>query len=135
VERCFQAGATATGCTYEIVEQEKPYADMRHDKDLAAAYKKNAEAIGRVFTNLTAVLERAAGSTDMGNVSLVLPSIHPMIGIGSWPAVNHQPEFTEHCATEQADQAVLDGALALAWTAIDAASDPALRERLLAGTP
>jgi amidohydrolase len=131
VNRCFEAGAIATGCTYEIVEQEKPYADMRHDRDLAAAYKRNAEAIGRVFQNLSSVLERTPGSTDMGNVSLALPAIHPMIGIGSWPAVNHQPEFAEHCATELADKAVLDGALALAWTAIDAASDSELRERLM----
>ncbi|MEX1254169.1 MAG: M20 family metallopeptidase [Dehalococcoidia bacterium] len=131
VNRCFEAGAIATGCTYEVVEQEKHYADMHHDRELAAAYKRNAEAIGRVFPNLSSVLERTPGSTDMGNVSLVLPAIHPMIGIGSWPAVNHQPEFTEHCATDLADKAVLDGALALAWTAIDAATDSELRERLM----
>ena len=67
----------------------------------------------------------------MGNVSLAMPAIHPMIGINSAPAVNHQPEFTEHCATEAADQAVYDGALAMAWTAIDIAADDGLRERLM----
>lgn len=72
-----------------------------------------------------------AGLTDMGNVSLVIPSIHPMIGINSWPAVNHQPEFAEHCATPAADQAVFDGALAMAWTAIDIARDERVRARLL----
>jgi len=66
-------------------------------------------------------LSRAAGSTDMGNVSLKLPSIHPMIGISSLPAVNHQPEFTAHCIKAEADQAVYDGALAMAWTAIASA--------------
>jgi metal-dependent amidase/aminoacylase/carboxypeptidase family protein len=75
---------------------------------------------------------RWAGSTDMGNISLAMPAIHPMIGINSLPAVNHQPEFTERCATEIADQAVYDGALAMAWTAIDLALDAKLRERLLA---
>jgi hypothetical protein len=69
----------------------------------------------------------------MGNISLALPSIHPTIGIDALPAVNHQPEFTAKCATPAADQAVFDGAVAMAWTAIDAATDPALRERLLAG--
>ena len=68
----------------------------------------------------------------MGNVSLVIPSIHPMIGINSLPAVNHQPEFTAHCVTEAADKAVVDGAMAMAWTAIDMATDPTVRERLLA---
>jgi hypothetical protein len=68
----------------------------------------------------------------MGNVSLALPSIHPMISIDSLPAVNHQPEFTAHCVTAAADKAVLDGALAMAWTAIDMATDPSVRQRLLA---
>jgi hypothetical protein len=70
-------------------------------------------------------------STDMGNVSYVVPSIHPIIGIGSAPAVNHQPEFAAAAATEAADRAILDGAIALAWTVVDAARDPELRARLL----
>jgi metal-dependent amidase/aminoacylase/carboxypeptidase family protein len=76
-------------------------------------------------------LSRAAGSTDMGNVSLKVPSIHPMIGLDSLPAVNHQPEFTAHCATPVADRAVYDGALAMAWTTIDAALNGELCARLL----
>ncbi|MCA1697289.1 MAG: amidohydrolase, partial [Actinobacteria bacterium] len=74
---------------------------------------------------------RAAGSTDMGNVSLAIPSIHPGIGIDSLPAVNHQPEFAAHCVTPAADHALRDGALALAWSAIDCATDQAMRTRLL----
>jgi hypothetical protein len=66
----------------------------------------------------------------MGNVSQALPAIHPYIGIPSLPAVNHQPEFTAACITTAADQAVVDGALSLAWTAIDAAA-PEQRRRLL----
>jgi hypothetical protein len=67
----------------------------------------------------------------MGNVSLVLPTIHPMIGIDSLPAVNHQPEFAAHCVTKTADKALADGALSMAWTAIDMASQPTVRDRLL----
>jgi hypothetical protein len=67
----------------------------------------------------------------MGNISLVIPSIHPMIGLDSWPAVNHQPEFTAHCITAAADKAVIDGALAMAWTAIDLAVDERLKQRLI----
>jgi metal-dependent amidase/aminoacylase/carboxypeptidase family protein len=132
VERCFQAGALATGAQLDLVEVEAPYAEMRHDHEMAAAYKRNAEAIGRVFPQFSHEnLMRWAGSTDMGNISLAMPAIHPMIGINSAPAVNHQPEFTEHCATEDADRAVYDGALAMAWTAVDLATEPALRDRLL----
>jgi amidohydrolase len=131
VLRCFEAGALATGSKLEIIGGEKPYAEMRHDPDITAAYRRNAESLGRAFPDLGDSFQRAAGSTDMGNVSLVMPAIHPAIGINSLPAVNHQPEFTAHCVTEVADKALIDGALAMAWTAVDLASDARVRERLL----
>ena len=131
VYRCFEAGALATGSTMEIVGGTKPYAEMYHDQEVADIYRRNSEALGRTFPDLGALMERAAGSTDMGNVSLTLPAIHPMIGINSLPAVNHQPEFTAHCITAAGDNAVMDGAIAMAWTAIDIATDSAVRQRLL----
>jgi amidohydrolase len=132
VHRCFEAGAVATGCTMEIVGGDKPYAEMAHDTQLAELYRRNAEAIGRNLRTAELIGDfRAAGSTDMGNVSLALPAIHPVIGINSLPAVNHQPEFAAHCATAEADRAVFDGALAMVWTAIDAAQDPEVRDRLM----
>ena len=133
VLRCFEAGAVATGATLEIAGQRHPYAQLRHDPDIAAAYRRNAEAMGRVFPD-PAAPSRPGGSTDMGNVSLALPSIHPMIGIDSLPATNHQPEFAAHCVTAAADQALLHGALAMAWTAIDLAQTAAIRQRLLGAT-
>jgi len=130
VLRCFEAGALATGATLAVTPSGQPYAEVLHDAALAAVYRRNAEALGRSFPDLGILLERSAASTDMGNVSQALPSIHPLIGIASLPAVNHQPEFAAHCVTPAADQAIVDGALALAWTAIDAARDPALTRRL-----
>jgi amidohydrolase len=121
VYRCFDAGALATGAQVRITGGDKPYAEMRHDETLAELYRRNAIALGRSYPNAGEWETRPAGSTDMGNVSLAIPSIHPMIGIGSLPAVNHQPEFAQHCATEQADKALCDGALAMAWTCIDLA--------------
>lgn len=132
VHRCFEAGAVATGATLEIAGGARPYAEVVHDARLAALYQRNSESLGRSFPDLGAVAERATGSTDMGNVSLRMPSIHPFIGINSLPAVNHQPEFTAHCITPDADTALIDGALAMAWTAIDMARDDSLREQLLA---
>ncbi|HLK12329.1 MAG TPA: M20 family metallopeptidase [Candidatus Binatia bacterium] len=129
VTRCFEAGALATGATLDLAV-DAPYAEVHHDAELARVYRRNAEALGRNFPDLGPILDRTAGSTDMGNVSLALPAIHPLIGIASLPAVNHQPEFTAHCVTPVADRALLDGALALAWTAIDAATTPALAARL-----
>jgi amidohydrolase len=133
VYRCFEAGALATGCQLEVIEGERAYAEVRNDPDMLASYKANAEALGRTFMEIEpSRLERTAGSTDMGNVSLKIPSIHPSIGINSWPAVNHQLEFAAHGVTPDGDRAVYDGALAMAWTIIDIATDEAVRSRLLA---
>jgi amidohydrolase len=132
VVRCFEAGALATGSTLAITEDHPPYAEVKPDVDIAAVYRRNVTALGRFLPDLGPLLERMAGSTDMGNVSLAIPSIHPMIGIESLPAVNHQPEFTAHCATPVADKAVMDGALAMALTAIDLAEDAAMVARLRA---
>jgi len=131
VYRCFEAGALATGATMEIKGGDKPYADMLHDAAIAALFKNNAKELGRLYPNHDEAAQRAFASTDMGNVSQAIPSIHPMIGIDSWPAANHQREFTAQSVTDAADQAIYDGALAMAWTAIDLATTSALRDRLL----
>ncbi len=132
VHRCFEAGALATGARVAITGGDKPYAEMRHDDVMATFYRSNSEALGRPFPNLAEWETRPTGSTDMGNISLAVPSIHPMIGIGSLPAVNHQPEFTAHCITPDADKALIDGALAMAWTSIDLAANSGARQHLLA---
>jgi len=133
VRRCFEAGALATGTQMQIVGGDKPYAEMRHHEIMASFYRRNSEALGRKFPDLGEWESRPTASTDMGNVSLAMPAIHPLIGIHSLPAVNHQPEFTAHCVTPDADQAIRDGALSMAWTCIDLALDGALRETLIAG--
>lgn len=132
VRRCFEAGALATGSKLEIRGGDKPYTEMLHDADMAALYRRNAEALGRKFPDTNSAVGRFSASTDMGNVSKAIPSIHPMIGIDCLPAVNHQPEFTAHCVSAAADQAVWDGALGMAWTAIDMAADKTLSARLTA---
>jgi amidohydrolase len=132
VYRCFEAGALATGARMEIVGGDKPYAEMIHDRDLAGIFKRNAEKLGRAFPDVDVTEQKSVASTDMGNVSQVIPSIHPMIGIDSLGTVSHQKEFAARCVTDSADGAVYDGALAMAWTAIDLAGDAALRSRLLA---
>ena len=131
VLRCFEAGALATGATLSVRDDHPAYAEVHHDGELGAVYRRNAEALGRSFPDLGILAERSSGSTDMGNVSLAIPSIHPLIGIDSLPAVNHQPEFAAHCASPAADHALYDGAVAMAWTAVDLATDASLRERLL----
>jgi amidohydrolase len=126
VRNCFEAGALATGASLEIA-LGSAYSDMRHDHELATIYRRHAESLGRVFSEAASM----PVSTDMGNVSHEVPAIHPFIGIETHGAVNHQAEFAAACAEPSADQAIIDGALAMALTVIDAASDASLRSRLL----
>ncbi|HEX3333038.1 MAG TPA: M20 family metallopeptidase [Acidimicrobiales bacterium] len=132
IEACFEAGALATGCTLDYEELSPVYSHMEADPALLGAYRANAEGLGRRFEADDAGIPPPTLSTDMANVSLVVPTIHPLMGIESNGSVNHQREFAAACVTPSADAAVRDGAVALAWTAIDAATDPELRERLLA---
>ena len=128
VRACFEAGAVGTGALLDIEPLGRPYSEFRHDDDLVDKYRANAEALGRKMGPRPKV---GAGSTDMANISLLLPTIHPMLGIDAGNAVNHQPEFTEKCVTGSADKAVVEGSLAMALTAADAALDEATRARLL----
>lgn len=123
VWRCFEAGALATGATLTVSPESKPYAEFRPFQPALSAYVRNAERLGRVFDQDSPARQMNRASTDMGNVSQVVPAIHPYIGIGSLPALNHQPEFAAHCVGAEADAAVLDAATALAWTALDIAAD------------
>jgi amidohydrolase len=133
VKRCFEAGALATGASVTYEELSPVYSHMESDVDLLAAYRQNAEALGRSFAADDRGDPRPTLSTDMANISLAIPTIHPLMAIESDGAVNHQPEFTAACITPSADQAVFDAALAMAWTTVDAATNPALRDRLLGG--
>jgi amidohydrolase len=131
VQRCFEAGALATGAAVTFDEPGPAYSEFLHDPDLVAAWTTEARAIGRQLPDRP-MDEGLAGSTDMANVSLVMPTIHPMLAIDADGAVNHQPGFTAACIRPSADQAVRDGAVGMARTAIAAAEDPGMRARLLA---
>ena len=130
VNACFEAGALATGTTLEIEELGHPFSHMVSNQGILAHYRDAAEALGRDFRLDDEGAAKPSISTDMANVSLVVPSIHPMLMIPTHGAVNHQAAFTAACVTPAADQAVIDGALALAATAISVAKDDELRERL-----
>jgi amidohydrolase len=121
VRECFDAAALATGCTVEVRHQGHEYADMITDPLLADLLEGNSAALGRTLQRSADREDSTAGSTDMGNVSHVVPSAHPMLGINCAPVVNHQPEFAAHTLTSDGQQAIRDGALAMAWTVIDLA--------------
>jgi amidohydrolase len=125
VADCFEAGAKATGATLELKWNENQYAAMNTNATIAAAHRKNLMALGRNVAEEEA--PRPMGSTDMGNVSKVVPGIHPAIAIAPMEVNSHSPQFAEYAASPSGDKAVVDGAKALAMTAIDILTDAALR--------
>lgn len=135
VRRCFEAGALATGCGLEIEPESARYSEFRNDAELLDLFVANARRIGRPYGSAGSADRMNRASTDMGNVSLRIPAIHPYLSIGSWPAVNHQREFAAHCTSTAADRTVVDGAAAMAMTVVDAATCDATRSRLLLESP
>jgi amidohydrolase len=130
VTACFEAGALASGATCERIDLSPVYSHMESHRGLLAAYRANAERLGRSFEDDTG-RPRPSFSTDMANVSLAVPTIHPLVGLDAGGSVNHQAEFAAACVTPSAERALRDGAVSLAWTAIDAATDEGLRAELL----
>ena len=132
VEACFRAGADATGCEVEVKWGAADYRDIFYNAPLAEAYQANAEALGREFIPWEKLPDSIAGSTDLGNISYRVPSIHPMIACSPPHVTIHNVEFEKWAGSEQGDAAALDGAKALAMTAIDYFVDADLRERATA---
>ncbi|MFH2073452.1 MAG: M20 family metallopeptidase [Actinomycetota bacterium] len=121
VQACFDAAASATACTVEVSQSGHPMIDLISNPLLTDLYLANTTALGRPMQRGADRDPSKAGSTDMGNVSHVVPSIHPMLDIHPDGAVNHQPEFAAHTITPDGDRAIRDGALAMAWTIVDLA--------------
>ncbi|TWP37337.1 amidohydrolase [Leekyejoonella antrihumi] len=129
VRACLQAGAIATGCTMDITSVGNDFADLRQDATLATFYRDAMIARGRTVE----LSDAAVASTDMGNVSHLVPTIHPLLGYDVADARPHTAAFATYGTSQSADDAILDGAFGLAMTAARAAVDPAQRERLVDG--
>lgn len=127
VEGCFQAGAAATGAELNLHYHGLDYSDMDTNEPLVSAYGANLEKLGRRITPLKDVAESVAGSTDMGNVSKLVPAIHPMIAVSPPQVPLHSADFARYAASAAGDRAVVDGAKALAMTALDVLCDAELR--------
>lgn len=121
VEEKVERNVEAAGCTVEFSSGFPPYREMKTNSVLAERYEDHVRSLGRELVPQSLIGAESATSTDQGNVSQVVPAIHPMIGIDSGPVLPHQPGFAAAAVTESADRAVLDGAKALAMTALDVA--------------
>ena len=129
VMACFEAGALASGCSWEQVRTEPRYDPLVQEPLLADAWNDALTELGREPIAFSGM---AGGSTDMGNVSQVVPSIHPCIAIIGSTSAPHTEGFAADAATPAADRAVIDSAIGLAWAAATAALTPSSRADLLA---
>lgn len=118
VMACFEAAAVATGCELEIEYEGEPYTDLISNKVMATLFAANSTALGRPMPTIDELDRSAMASTDMGNVSHVVPAIHPSIAIET-DSVNHQPEFAAATITPSGRKAMREGALGMAHTIID----------------
>jgi amidohydrolase len=119
---CFEGAAQAAGCTIEIEWDGNPYLNMVASPPVANAYVKN---MGDLGITVEATPVPRAGSTDMGNVSHVVPAIQPIFVIPG-DIGNHTPAFTALAATDAAFEVTLRAGTGLAWTAIDLFTNPDL---------
>jgi amidohydrolase len=131
---CLAAGAVATGCEMHHQWLEPAYDNMVDNDPLLDRYCEHARSVGRDPVAPSGDLV-VAGSTDMGNVSHVVPSIHPMVQAAPRGVAIHTAAFAEHARAPIGDRAVIDGAKILALTMLDLWLDEAFRRSVAAAHP
>jgi amidohydrolase len=132
VRDCFLAGAVATGCDHTVTQTEPVYDALKPDPWMADVVRAEMTRLGRSPVDQQVEAAHPLGSTDMGNVTQLLPGIHPMVAVDAGGASLHQPDFTAAAAGPSADKAVVDGAIMLARTVVRLAESPEQRDRVLA---
>ncbi len=130
VQASLEAGASATGCSCQCEWDGLTYSDMRDNEPMVEAYLRNAAAFGRTVADPRLVGRRVVGSTDMGNVSYLVPSIHPMIKVAPDGVAIHTTDFATSARSEAGDRAVLEGAKIMALTALDLWLDATLMDKV-----
>lgn len=131
VAACLRAGAEAAGCEIAFDWYDPAYDELVGLEGFDDLYAANAARVGRTVLRPGADgVPSVLGSTDMGNVSQVVPSIHPMIAVSPPDVAIHTEAFVGYAGGPEGDAAVLDGAKALACTVADLWLDPAALARI-----
>jgi amidohydrolase len=128
VRAILESAATATATVAELEwDPCPPYLPVRTNRPLAARYAVNLRDRARQVLPAGVAPAALAASTDLGNISVRVPSIHPLLSVAPSEATIHTPEFADHAASPRADEAIIDGAIGLARTAADYLADADLR--------
>lgn len=120
VRRCFEAGALATGASLEIVPTEPLYEPLIQDEVLSAHW---SEAMAFFGHNVERSCEMSGGSTDMGNISQVIPSIHPWVSLPGADVAIHSQDFEAFADTPEAYRVMFESAISMGWTVAGIAAD------------
>ncbi|XP_052088650.1 xaa-Arg dipeptidase-like [Mytilus californianus] len=123
---CFDSAATSTGCQVLYDFSSKPYLNMVSNNRMADAFRSNAESLGVKFD---AKEDQIGASTDMGNVSQIVPSIHPTYNIDTIYG-NHTKDFTTAAGDPKAQLHTLNQAKAMALTCLDILTDENLLKEI-----
>lgn len=128
VLNCFKGASLASGARLKYRWGDKVYAPIKNNVALAKLFSDNLESMGRRLDVFD--LQIPFGSSDMGNVSQVVPSIHPMVAIVSPKVSLHSVEFASAAASEAGHQGLLDAAKAMAMTMVDVIGRPEVLEKI-----
>ncbi|KTB48739.1 M20 family metallopeptidase [Dehalogenimonas alkenigignens] len=122
VLNCFRAGALATGAELSYHWDEHAYEPLLPNLTLAGLFVDNIRSLGRDIELDDS--SHAFGSTDMGNVSCVAPSLHGFLAIAPRGVSGHTREFATYTASDEGIKGMLDAAAGMAMTAADLFSNP-----------
>lgn len=126
--RVFRSAADATGTTVDLQwDPRPPYLPVRSNDTLASRFAVNMATCDVRVLPAGVVPQTLAGSTDMGNVSVLVPSIHPTLAIAPPTVIMHNPAFAECAVSELADAMCVDGAIGLGLTGLDVLCDSQVR--------
>jgi len=128
VINCFIGAATASGARLEYKWAEARYAPLRNNLTLARLFRRNLQSLGRrvhLFDPRIGI-----GSSDIGNVSQLVPSIHPLVAIAPPEVVTHSPQFAAAAISEAGTRGLLDAAKAMAMTVVDLVANPEIVTRV-----
>lgn len=128
LEDCARGAALATGATLKFEVVAPSYQSRIMNKAMGEAFIKNLEALGEPIIPLSD--GSGAGSSDIGNVSHIVPAIHPYISICDNSIAGHSQEFAKASVSEKGHAAMLTAAKALAMTAIDLYTDAKLMDQV-----
>ena len=126
VKNCAKAGGIATDASVSF-EMETGYKSKKLNPTLYSVFKKNFER----FVSIDKPSEHGGlGSSDIGDLSWVVPAIHPYISISNRDIPSHSIEFAKAAKSELGNKAIIIGAKSLAYTAIDLLTNPKLMKKV-----